>query len=67
MLAMAKQQDMDMEQGLYMELMAGMLLTLSVLYRALPLPLSIVLEQDWNELSNRGGILSKVVAGMLDL
>jgi hypothetical protein len=50
-----------------MELMAGMLITLSVLYRALPLPLSIVLEQDWNELSNRGGILSKVVAGMLDL
>jgi len=67
MLAMAKQQDMDMEQGLDMELMAGMLITLSVLYRALPLPLSIVLEQDWNELSNRGGILSKVVAGMLDL
>lgn len=46
MLAMVKQQDMDMEQGLDMELMAGMLLTLSVLYRALPLPLSIVLEQD---------------------
>ena len=34
--------------------MAGMLLTLSVLYRALPLPLSIVLEQDLNELSGEG-------------